>query len=121
MEKKKIYFERGEIVLNDTSRKKLYDIVIDLERMMAVSKRLKNNMRILLMGYTDATGVTSGINKKISKGRAEAVKELMVKQGLPGGLIRTEGKGVFPGGEKDLESQKQRIVKIRIITESKDD
>ena len=51
-----------------------------------------NIEEIRVEGHTDAVG-SEGYNLKLSVRRAEAVKELLVKQGVPANVVKTEGFG----------------------------
>jgi len=45
-----------------------------------------------VIGYTDPIGSVA-TNQKLSLERANAVRDYMVQQGVPAGVIRTEGRG----------------------------
>jgi OOP family OmpA-OmpF porin len=47
---------------------------------------------IVIIGYTDPLGSTE-YNKRLSLARANAVRDQMVSQGVPAGVIQTEGRG----------------------------
>jgi len=52
---------------------------------------------IMVVGYTDPLGSTE-YNQRLSVARANAVRDYMVSQGVPAGVIQTEGRG-----ESDLK------------------
>lgn len=45
-----------------------------------------------ILGHTDPLG-TEAYNQRLSLERANAVRDYMVSQGVPAGVIRTEGRG----------------------------
>jgi len=47
---------------------------------------------IMVVGYTDPLGSTE-YNQRLSVARANAVRDYMVQQGVPAGVIQTEGRG----------------------------
>jgi len=51
----------------------------------------------MVVGYTDPLGSTE-YNQRLSVARANAVRDYMVSQGVPAGIIQTEGRG-----ESDLK------------------
>jgi len=61
----------------------------------ALADKLKAASRIdsvQVLGYTDRIG-SEQANQKLSAQRAEAVRDYLVAQGVPAGVIRTEGRG----------------------------
>lgn len=66
----------------------------DLVNVRALAKYAKdNNSNLLVTGYADsATGTPEG-NKKLSEGRANAVKAELVKMGVSESKIKTDAKG----------------------------
>mgnify|MGYP000620849167 CR=1 FL=1 len=50
------------------------------------------NVRVEVLGYSDALGNTSS-NQRLSEARAAAIKEYMTANGIPGSTITSEGRG----------------------------
>ncbi len=61
---------------------------------MRVVRALKrcNNIKIEVGGHTDSIG-SAAYNKKLSKSRAEAIRQVLVKRGIDASRIRTAGYG----------------------------
>lgn len=79
--------------------------------------------RVEVDGYVDPRG-GSGNNQSLSQRRADAVGEVLVRQGVPESRVKTYGRGVSPGCPQDVAakslSRAQRLqcdrrVDIRII------
>ena len=103
----KFEFAKTEIV-NGTEKR--IDNVIDFLRKYSM-------FRIKISGHADKIGSTKS-NYKLSLNRANAVKTLIVKQGIPEGRLTIEAYGELkPKNENDSESgrQKNRRVEFKIV------
>lgn len=72
-------------------------------------------LSFLIVGHTDATG-SADRNLELSKARAQAVKDYLVKQGVDGNRLQTEGYGSrqlaepgAPGAEANRRVEVKRI------------
>lgn len=73
------------------------------------------SVRILLEGHTDSVG-NSEINLKISQDRAQAVKEMLVNQGVDANRIEVAGRGDSqPFAQNDTEANRQLNRRIEIV------
>lgn len=61
-------------------------------RALCAAMKADSRVKILITGHTDNVGTAQG-NMNYGKKRAEALKQLMVKQGAPAGSISTASKG----------------------------
>jgi OOP family OmpA-OmpF porin len=84
-------FVFAKATLTDTGRSRIEKVVQDL-RAAGVTVT-----SMAITGYTDPIGRPEA-NQRLSLERANAVRDHMVKQGVPAGVIRTEGRG-----ENDLK------------------
>jgi len=106
---KNMYFatNKTEILpMSEESLKTLYDF-------------LKENpsVRIKIIGHTDSVG-TDQANQKLSEGRAESVKNEMVKRGIKANRIQTEGRGEsepIDTNETEEGRQNNRRVVIQVL------
>jgi len=121
IEQQRIYFPIGESSIGSDQLSKLNDIVVDLNSIVALLKKMDMDAHIIVAGYTDATGSSDKINKKVSEARAESVKQFITNKGFPADLVKAEGRGVFPAYGHSGESEKQRHVRIELITQNNDD
>ena len=79
-------FAFGKATLTDTGRSRIDKAVQDLK---SAGFTLTS---MVITGYTDPIGKPDS-NQRLSLERANAVRDHMVKQGVPAGVIRTEGRG----------------------------
>ena len=71
--------------------------------------------KIRIEGHTDSSG-SSALNLKLSQQRAEAVKALLVENGIPAGQIEAVGMGEdFPIADNNTEAGKARNRRVEII------
>ena len=47
---------------------------------------------VVVVGHTDTSG-SNGYNDKLSKKRANAIRDALISRGVPAGIVRTEGRG----------------------------
>lgn len=64
----------------------------ELKTIAAALKDLNSSDSILIEGHTDSKGKASR-NKKLSLKRANAVRQWLEKNGVPGGVVKTQGAG----------------------------
>lgn len=73
------------------------------------------DMRIRITGHTDNTA-SREYNLRLSKGRAEAVKQEMVKRGIDPNRIETDGKGMDePVADNSTEEGRQQNRRVELI------
>ena len=102
-------FETGKSTLLTSS----YTLLSDLVEIM----KLKPDMRIEVSGHTDNEGDEAS-NLKLSKERAESVKNYLISKGIVGGRITTVGYGETRPVADNSTSQgraKNRRTEIRIL------
>ncbi|MCX6146620.1 MAG: OmpA family protein [Candidatus Kapabacteria bacterium] len=102
-----VYFDVNKATIQKTSEpalKKLFKLMN------------KKNIKIDLQGHTDSTG-SAELNLKLSKSRADAVKNELVKRGISADRITAEGFGDTRPVESNLTEesrQKNRRTEFRI-------
>ena len=105
-----IGFSEGSAVFPDDAK----DI---LNRVAEVLKSAKPQSVIEIQGHVDAEG-SSGAAQKLSLERANAVRDALIKAGIPSGLLRTKGYGsekrLSTGGAAFDHLRNQRI-EFRVI------
>ncbi len=76
--------------------------------------------KILVLGHTDNQGGAGQLNQQLSERRASAVRDYLVSKGIPGDLIRAEGKGpsapIADNTSVDGRAQNRRV---EIVVEPK--
>jgi outer membrane protein OmpA-like peptidoglycan-associated protein len=73
------------------------------------------NRGIVVEGYTDSTGPDEH-NRELSAGRAEAVKQALVDQGISPDRIRTRGLGeTYPVASNDTSAGRQLNRRVEIV------
>jgi len=105
-----IGFSEGSAVFPDDSKE-------ILNRVAEVLKSAKPQSIIEIQGHVDAEG-SSGAAQKLSLERANAVRDALIKAGIPSGLLRTKGYGsekrLSSGGAAFDHLRNQRI-EFRVI------
>jgi outer membrane protein OmpA-like peptidoglycan-associated protein len=77
------------------------------------------NAKVHLVGYTDNTG-SPETNQTLSQNRADAVKGILVNQGVSADRISTEGQGQNnPVASNDTDEGKQRNRRTELVVNSK--
>lgn len=99
-----IYYDFDKTDLKNAS-------IVELDKLVLIMKE-NPGMVIQLTGHTDRRGPSS-YNQKLSKKRAEAVKEYLVNKGISADRIMTDGKGetdpAVSGSEIDsMESKEEK-------------
>lgn len=112
--KSDILFETGKSDLKDQAR-------ANLAEMATIMKKYPENV-LTIKGYTDSTG-SAKTNEALSQQRAMAVKNQLVANGLPAGVITTMGMGPSnPVADNSTEAgrQQNRRVEVEVtVDESK--
>ena len=79
-----LYFEEGSTVLLEDSKNTLLELFAEVARRQAVE--------VQVTGHTDTLGKESD-NDRLSEERAQAIKEILIAQGLKSNFIRAVGRG----------------------------
>ena len=84
----------------------------DMAKMAAEAKSLKTLNLVMVEGHTDNIG-TAAYNQQLSIKRAMAVREALIKNGVPANLIEAKGYGfdkpVASNKSKDGRAQNRRV------------
>ncbi len=79
-----LYFEQGTTVILEESKNTLSELLTEVAKRQAVE--------VQVTGHTDTVG-SEADNDLLSAQRAEAVKEMLIQQGLQGKFVRAVGRG----------------------------
>jgi outer membrane protein OmpA-like peptidoglycan-associated protein len=80
-----VYFETGSDHLTSESGRAIEGILADIAR--------RPSPEVVVIGHTDTVGRVGIRNDELSKQRAEVVRAMLVKQGIPVASISVEGRG----------------------------
>lgn len=98
-----INFDHGKHVIKEDS----YEYLDELARVL-----IALNNKVIISGHTDNSGSDS-INEKLSKDRANAVADYLIKKGLDSSLISTAGYGasqpIADNATNDGRAQNRRV------------
>lgn len=106
-----VYFESGKAVITPASFKEL-DILVEY-------MKLKKNLILEIAGHTDNVGTPEG-NLKLSQDRSNAVRDYLVKKGIPTARIVPKGYGdtqPIASNDTDAGKQKNRRTEVRVVKE----
>jgi len=78
-----------------------------------VANYLKQNpdAKLNIIGYTDQVG-NAGYNEKLSKKRADAVKQLLVEMGVDTSRLVSEGKGIDKGAKSSSAGARRLVRRV---------
>ena len=78
-----------------------------------VANYLKQNpdAKLNIIGYTDQVG-NAGYNEKLSKKRADAVKQLLVEMGVDTSRLASEGKGIDKGTKASSAGARRMVRRV---------
>src|SRR3954453_21965931 len=100
------------MVFFDWDRSNLSDQALNTIRQAAGAYKAKGSARITATGHTDTSGPES-YNMALSLRRANAVKDALVRDGVPAQAITVMGKGktrlLVPPGNNAREPQNRRV------------
>ena len=108
---KNVFFDTGKATLRSESNASLNELVDAL--------KLKSGMFIEIAGHTDNVG-TSAANMVLSSGRANAVRDYLVKNGIAPARVKAKGYGeTQPVADNSTEDgrQQNRRTEVRILTD----
>lgn len=99
-----LYFLEGKDELTPESKAELDNVFAELKR-----RPLPD---IVVIGHTDTVG-TLEFNDKLSRARAERMRELLIEMGLPGDRIQAAGRGkrelLVPTDDNVSEARNRRV------------
>lgn len=102
-----LYFAVNKTTVLPSSHEALDDLYTFLDE--------NPEVRIRITGHTDNTA-SREYNNRLSKGRAEAVKQEMIKRGVDGSRILTEGKGMDePVADNATEEGRQQNRRVEFV------
>lgn len=94
-----VYFDSGEVALSDDNRQKI----------MRVAQAARDDTRpVAITGYTDRTG-SADQNEQIAQGRAVAVRDALVAEGVAESRIVMDPPATVTGGGTDQEARRVDI------------
>ena len=105
-----IYFQENSNSLSENSLKELVQLTASIKSLP--------NSAIIIKGYTDSTG-NYWYNKKLSKIRADIVKDQFIKNGINAARIKTLGLGPespLESNETETGRKLNRRVEIKIVS-----
>ena len=119
--------DKVKLILPEAMLFEVYSTEVNAEYLPTLAKIAKivnkyPKTSILIMGYTDTTG-SADLNNKLSWGRAESVKEAMIKNGVKNKRLYTWGFGPKNpiADNKTVEGRKQnRRVEFVILYDYQD-
>ena len=99
-----LYFEEGSTVLLKDSKNTLLELFAEVAKRQAVE--------VQVTGHTDTLGKASD-NDRLSEERAQAIKEMLIAQGLKSNFIRAVGRGsrelLIPTPDNVREPRNRRV------------
>ena len=102
-----VFFPLGSTMLGDQDKTAL--------AAAAQVYKTKPNARVTVTGFTDTVG-SPALNAQLSQARANAVKNILVQNGVPDGSITTSGNGendpLVPTADQTNEGRNRRVVVV---------
>jgi len=99
-----LYFEEGSTVVLKDSKNTLMELFAEVARRQAAE--------VEVIGHTDTLGKASD-NDRLSEERAQAVREMLIEQGLKSNFIRAVGRGsrelLVPTPDNVREPRNRRV------------
>lgn len=108
-----VYFGTNKASLREASYKELNELVEYMER--------RKHIRVEIAGHTDNVGSKEN-NLKLSRRRADRVKQYLVDQGIEPGRVETQGYGEdrpVAGNNTEEGRQKNRRTEVRILEDTR--
>lgn len=100
-----VYFETGSDRLTGESSRAIEGILADIAK--------RPSPEVVVIGHTDTVGRVGIRNDELSKQRAEVVRAMLVKQGIPASSISVEGRGsrelMVPTADNVDEPRNRRV------------
>lgn len=102
-----IYFAMGKTEILESSDEALNELYSLLSE--------RPDQRIRIIGHTDDIG-SDWSNQKLSEGRSEAIRRVMIQRGIDGSRIETKGRGERdPIVPNDSEEHRQKNRRVEIV------
>jgi outer membrane protein OmpA-like peptidoglycan-associated protein len=102
-----VFFPLGSAMLGDQDKTAL--------AAAAQVYKTKPNAKVTVTGFTDTVG-SPALNTRLSQARADAVKNLLVQNGIPAGSITTSASGendpLVPTADQTNEGRNRRVVVV---------
>jgi outer membrane protein OmpA-like peptidoglycan-associated protein len=102
-----VFFPLGSTMLGDQDKTAL--------AAAAQVYKTKPNATVTVTGFTDTVG-SPALNMQLSQARANAVKNILVQNGIPAGSITTSASGetglLVPTAEQANEARNRRVVVV---------
>jgi outer membrane protein OmpA-like peptidoglycan-associated protein len=102
-----VFFPLGSTMLGEQDRNTL--------AAAAGVYKTKQNATVSVTGFTDTVG-SPALNARLSQARADAVKNVLVQNGVPAGSIRTSASGendpLVPTADQTNEMRNRRVVVV---------
>ncbi|WP_420935898.1 OmpA family protein [Alteromonas sp. A081] len=89
-----IQFEPGESALTESVRVQLDTLAGQIKAAIQLSQQLKINIGIIIMGASDSSG-SAVFNQKLSKQRADSVREYLARRSVEPAFLHAIGLGVI--------------------------
>ncbi|MBL7851632.1 MAG: PorP/SprF family type IX secretion system membrane protein [Cyclobacteriaceae bacterium] len=102
-------FDFNSSDLDDATEKFLDELASELV--------VNEQWRVQITGHTDNIG-SGSFNLRLSQKRANVVRQYLIKRGIPGSRIRSEGRGMtepLNGNQNDAERAMNRRVEITVL------
>lgn len=100
-----VYFETGSDRLTSESGRAIEGILADIAK--------RPSPEVVVIGHTDTVGRLGIRNDGLSKQRAEVVRTLLIKQGIPADSVSVEGRGsrelLVPTADNADEPRNRRV------------
>ena len=112
-----ILFAKGNQQLVQNEDKKLQDLAREIKAVAGYAQVLGKNVRIEIIGRTDREGIEE-INMILSKARADAIKSILISQGVETTNLASVGAGTKNPLRKELSEKDKtfnRSVSFKVI------
>ncbi|MBI9086475.1 MAG: OmpA family protein [Desulfobacterales bacterium] len=117
IEAETLYFSPGTSRLNDRHRKTLQILSDQVSAAFALTRTLARPIHLAVIGQADSSGAES-VNLRISKARADAVRDFLTKRGLDADKITSRGIGETTADREKTKKTTRRVTFVLILTET---
>lgn len=118
LERQTLRFGTGSTQLVAGQDAALEALVADVLQLQEAAVEVNRQVRFQVLGHASFEG-DAVTNQRISQQRAEAVRQVLIQQGLPAGLVEAVGTGTQHASEEQSEEDRaaNRRVSFRIVLE----